>query len=403
MPLPSADSNAHNARLTARLSAKFLRRGEVTDAFRAQWRALAGTTGQGNPFYEDWYLLPSLDAFDPSGKVRIFALFDGPAGAEHLVGLLPIARSYRYGRWPIAHITNWMHPNIFLGQPLIAAGYEDAFWQALVRECDAKAGAALFLHLNRQYGESASTHALQTLAEHDARPFAEVQSEQRAMLAIDGTSPEDYAAASLTAKKRKELRRQANRLADLGTVTHQIRTGREAALGLDAWITMFLALEERGWKGRAGSALACDARTVALLRESLRGAAEAGRLQLLDIRLNGQAIAMLANFLTAPTAFSFKTAYDEDYARFSPGVLLQMDNLALLNHPDLTSADSCAAPDHPMIDSIWRERRAVARYSIGIGGGLRRRLFGALLNAEMRRVEPKDNNEVGKPHLEDDL
>ena len=34
--------------------------------------------------------------------------------------------------------------------------------------------------------------------------------------------------------------------------------------------------------------------------------------------------------VTAPGAFSFKTAFDEDYARFSPGVLLQIENLALL-------------------------------------------------------------------------
>ncbi len=371
----------------ARISVRLMRRSEVTLAFVAQWRALAHSSAQANPFYEDWYLLPSLDAFDPTGKVRLFAAFARSDGQEQLIGLLPLARSFQYGRWPIAHITNWVHPNIFLGQPLIVAGHEYAFWNALVSTCDRTAGRALFLHLNRHYADGCAAAALHQVALQ--RPFGKVYSEQRAMLSISGQSPEAYAATALSGKKRKELRRQANRLAELGTVTHNTRSGREAALGLDAWVTTFLALEARGWKGRAESALACDPRNAALFRAALHGAAETGRLQLLDIRCDGRPVAMLVNFLSSPTAFSFKTTYDEDYARFSPGVLVQMDNLALLNHPDLTSCDSCAAPDHPMIDSLWRERCTVARFSIGIGGTLRRGMFSALLKAELARANAK--------------
>ena len=38
--------------------------------------------------------------------------------------------------------------------------------------------------------------------------------------------------------------------------------------------------------------------------------------------------------LTPPGAFSYKTAFDERYARFSPGVLLQRENLAMLERPE---------------------------------------------------------------------
>jgi hypothetical protein len=37
-----------------------------------------------------------------------------------------------------------------------------------------------------------------------------------------------------------------------------------------------------------------------------------------------------------------------------------------------------------MIDHIWRERRAIGRISIAIGGGLRRTAFGLLARAETR-------------------
>ena len=65
---------------------------------------------------------------------------------------------------------------------------------------------------------------------------------------------------------------------------------------LDGWIDEFLALERRGWKGANGSALACAADTTALFRNALHGAAQAGKLELLTLRLDGRAIAMLVTF-----------------------------------------------------------------------------------------------------------
>lgn len=94
---------------------------------------------------------------------------------------------------------------------------------------------------------------------------------------------------------------------------------------------------------------------------------------------------MLASFITPPGAFSFKTAFDERYARFSPGVLLQRANLSMLADPDVAWTDSCAAADHPMIDHFWRERRVIGRLSVGIGGALRRQIFAAVLKLELGR------------------
>ena len=99
----------------------------------------------------------------------------------------------------------------------------------------------------------------------------------------------------------------------------------------------------------------------------------------------GFGIAMLANFITPPGAFGFKTAFDERFARFSPGVLLQLENLDLLDRPQVEWCDSCAAPDHPMIDGLWSGRRPIGRVSIAIGGAARRAVFGRLVNLELAR------------------
>jgi CelD/BcsL family acetyltransferase involved in cellulose biosynthesis len=209
-----------------------------------------------------------------------------------------------------------------------------------------------------------------------------VYREERALLE-KGLSPADYLETHVRGKKRKEYRRQHNRLSEEGALAFERSDGR---VGLDAWIEEFFALERAGWKGQNGSALDCADDTRALFRGALQGAAVAGKLELLTLRLDGRAIAMLVNFITAPGSFSFKTAFDEDYARFSPGVLLQIENLKLLERDGLDWCDSCAAQDHPMIDSLWAGRRSIGRWSVAIGGPVRRAGFALLLAAEKAKA-----------------
>jgi len=267
------------------------------------------------------------------------------------------------------------------GAPLVAAGAEVAFWQAVLRWADRHTGAAMFLHLrDLPLGGPLHTALVGVLAT-EGRQVEIVHSEARAMLASD-LSAEAYWAASLSGKKRKELRRQANRMADEGAVAISRSTD---STDLDIWCQSFLRLEQAGWKGQAGSALASDPATAALFCESLAGAAQRGRLERLTLTLDDQPIAMLASFLAPPGAFSFKTAFDERYSKYSPGVLLQQANLAILDRPDIAWTDSCAAADHPMIDHIWRERREIGRLSIAIGGAARRFAFRQLVRAETKR------------------
>jgi CelD/BcsL family acetyltransferase involved in cellulose biosynthesis len=194
-------------------------------------------------------------------------------------------------------------------------------------------------------------------------------------------SAAEYLEGSMSAKKRKELRRQHNRLAEEGTLVFERLEGEA---GLAEWTAEFLALEAAGWKGEAGSALASAPDTAALFTQSLAGAAAAGRLERLALRLDGRAIAMLANFITPPGAYSFKTAFDEAYARFSPGMLLQLENLALLERADVDWADSCAVEGHPMIERLWRGQRRMVSRNIAIGGPLRRAAFRLLMAYETR-------------------
>ena len=107
------------------------------------WDALAACAAEPNPFFESWYLLPALRAFDPHGEVEILRF---EADGE-LAGLLPLARPRRYYGKPLPHLASWLHANCFLGAPLVAAGLERHFWRALLTWADHTAGLGLFLHL----------------------------------------------------------------------------------------------------------------------------------------------------------------------------------------------------------------------------------------------------------------
>ena len=59
-------------------------------------------------------------------------------------------------------------------------------------------------------------------------------------------------------------------------------------------------------------------------------------------------------------AFYFKLGVDEQFSKFSPGVQLTLDITGhLCADPGIAMVDSMAAPDHPMINPIWRGRLAI--------------------------------------------
>ena len=344
-------------------------------ADREGWDALAGRATEPNPFAERWCLETGLEAFGGDAVELASLSVDG-----ELAGVLPLIRRWNYEGYPFPHIGTWLHANAFCGAPLVAAGHEHAFWRELLHWADGRAGRALFLHLEALPTDGPLYAALRDLCALEHRAAAVVHRVDRALLSSE-LAPQAYYDASMSGKKRKELRRQHTRLAEQGAIAFERRLDDA---GLAEWADAFLALERAGWKGREGSALACDPSKAAFFRDALAGAAAHGRLERLAITLDSAPIAMLANFVTPPGAYSFKTAYDERYARFSPGVLLQRENLDLLARDAIVWADSCAAADHPMIERIWREKRTIVRVSVAIGGPLRRAAAAAIFRAETR-------------------
>ena len=336
----------------------------------AEWDDLAGEALEANPFLERWYMAPALKhlAEDPvwMAKYRV----DG-----ELCGLMPLSLRDGYGRMPVRHIGNWVHYQCFMGSPLIREGHGTGFWIALLDALDRADWVPGFLSVRMLDAKGPVMRALAMAG----RPCPIVHRHERAILASELSGPA-YLEANVRGKKRKEWRRLESRLAETGAVAFELL--QDPALLVD-WCDDFLALEAAGWKGERGAALGNVDATRAFFLETMSGAQAAGKLEFQRLTLEGKPIAMLINFLTPPGSWSFKIAYDESLARFSPGVMIELRNLArVLSDPEVDWMDSCAVEGHPMIDHLWAERREIVQVSVPLSGLKRRLTYAACRAAE---------------------
>lgn len=315
-----------------------------------EWRALGVAAGEPNPFMEPMMALPALDYPDTHSVFAVVAWGADSAGRRRLDGML-LLKPWKRSRFLPAAVQTWNYRLRAFGEPLIRAGREHAFWQAMLPHLDELPGFSV-LRLAQLHDGSASTIALREIAGEFGRPLYETRRFERAML----RGPTDLSVYKdrLSTKMLREQKRRRRRLEELGPVTfHRLEAGEDPA----PWIDALVALEAAGWKGRKGVAAASEPHVETLVRAVLAEAHRDGRLDLRRLDLDGRTISMLAHIETGRTAISFKIAYDEEYARYSPGVLLQME--ALERALGLDWVDSCAPPGHPMFDTLWLERRPI--------------------------------------------
>lgn len=350
----------------------------LTAAHWAEWQALAARAGDANVFAEPWMVRAGVDHCNEGQSAKLAFIRNS---SRQLIGVAPMASARGFGRAPVRVVQGWSHPNSFLTTALVADGQACAFWLRLIPALADGPLSAPILSFDGMPEGSPIHLGLVEACRQLGLPLSVEGSVTRAMLATQ-MDPDAYWDESVRAKKRKELRRQWARLNEQGVLTTDQLSSATDAAAVDGWIDEFLRLEASGWKGANGSSLSSNVDTDAFFRAAMSAAHASGQLEMTALRIDGRAIAMLITLFSGQAGFSFKTAFDEDFARFSPGVLLQRESLAILSQRRLDWIDSCAAQDHPMIDSLWRERRTVLSVALPLPGTLNRLTFTAAQTAK---------------------
>lgn len=352
----------------------------------AAWDDLARAAIEPNVFQESWVVLPGWRAFGTNVDLHAILIYgpgqpNSPPGAP-LNGLFLLERVPRQYGLPIPVLRGWTHQYSPLGTPLLRAGAEQACLDALFTWLSQHPDGAPLLELVDYAADGPFGRLVAACARQRRLSSFAVQTYPRALLRRD----EDATAAldrSVSRGSRKELRRLRRRLEETGRVdVRSLDSGADP----QQWIDQFLELERSGWKGRADTALANDPSHRSFFEQVARAAHARGRLRLLGLFLDDRPVAMKCNLLAPPGSFAYKIAYDERLARYSPGVQLELDNVAAMHaEPGIDWMDSCASEGHAMIERLWSDRRAIAVTLFATGRSLTSGLLVSALEP-IRRV-----------------
>lgn len=334
-------------------------------AVEAQWRDLAGRALAANAFMEP-AMVAAAAAWqrDPVHVLLAWAAASGPLPTR-LLGAWAFTACRATSLLPITVLKTPVHGHAALGTPVVDALRSLAVVDRLIA---AIADAP-------QLPKLLQIHAL-----HLSGPLGEVmrqvfRSRRIRVLLIDPRRRPRLDAraqpAPLSRSRSKALRQKRRRLAEQGKVccTHAVHP-----VSFGAVLEEFLALEASGWKGQSASRGRAILRHRALsgfFRDALTALSARGLADIAVLRSGGRPVAMQVTLISGPTAFTWKTAYDEAFRTFGPGLLLLEEVTALLvDDSRIETADSCNHRDDGYMAEFWSGRLDVADAVLDVRAGV---------------------------------
>ncbi|WP_336489100.1 GNAT family N-acetyltransferase [Methylobacterium nigriterrae] len=155
----------------------------------------------------------------------------------------------------------------------------------------------------------------------------------------------------------KDLRRRERRLAEAGQVAFETATSGDALAGA---VEDFLALERAGWKGAAGTAMACRPESAALARALFAQAGGPVSPRADILRLDGRPIAVSLALVAGGTATLLKTAFDESQRAQAPGLILEAGIVRALHETAFADRLDSATLSGSVLEGLYREREMIA-------------------------------------------
>jgi len=325
---------------------------EALAAIVPAWEDLAAHAIEANPFYEPWILLPALRAQGEGEGFRCVLVWD----CEQLIGLFPFERRRRFKGLPVTTLTSWRHSAYLLCTPLVRADASIECLRALVHWAvnEASVLELLYVPANGPFDDALRA---------SVRTVVRTARFSRALL-CKASSADAYMEEAMSSQLRRQLRRNERRLREQGMVPISVGPGGD----IGEEIERFLELEASGWKGREGGALAASPANLVFARTVLREAHRRGRLQMVGLDCGDRPVARRCSLLAADGSYAFKTAYDESYAAYSPGVLAEALSLREFHRlQGVAWMDSYTEPDNATVNRMWKDRRAMQSLAVGVG------------------------------------
>ena len=281
------------------------------------WRNLASRAAEPNPWFEPEVLVPL------SRIQQGISLLVASRGRDWIL-CLPLMRMRQ--KWSGIETESWTTPHP-VGTPLADSVDAEAALRSALRWLARVEGPRVLSFRVLDAQSPLTSIVARTLWEEWRwKPFTE----GAAWPALRRRPAPTYLDERVTSKQRHNIERLRRRLEEqLGSELRLVDRGGDAAA-----VDRFIALEAAGWKGRKGTALACDSPRAAYFREVCARFAAEGRFRLYCLESGERAVAMKAMMTAGNALVELRVAYDESLARFSPGVQLEIEAIGVFHGDD---------------------------------------------------------------------
>jgi len=329
----------------------------LSDADIGRWRELAAVALEPNPFFEPDYLLPLARGLGETEQVALAVVAEGGSW----LACMPVRRARRWHRIPLRSIAMWRGQAIvaaLVGTPLISSVRARAATVALIDGVVHQPGSAFAAFEWLVEGGAVFEVVCSVLAEAGLRSLL---FERYGRAFLTRRAQGDYLEQAMSAKHRRNLRSGWHKLVDeLGEEPRVLeRAGDRAA------VEQLIELEQRSYLAERGTVLGSHPGHARFFHEMCASFAAQGRLQLLALQAGERTLAIKCNILAGAGMFYFKIAYDEDYARFSPGIQLEARMLELFHEQTQAQwIDSCASPNNATMNKLLPERRSLVTLTV---------------------------------------
>ena len=319
----------------------------------AQWDDLI-RRAPGNAFMNPVALKAAFDTM--FAAVYVLLAWEEGVESARLVGLWALQQRSVMMFWP-ALLEARPYNYAFLSTPVIDSAFVGEVIPAFFAAIRNHPALPNVVSLKEMDGDSPAFAAIQkTIADERHAHLTLTQSTRPSVSREKGVKS--------SGSTRKKLRQDWNRLSGLGALEMVNERSADAAR---AAFEQFLDLEKRSWKGAEGTAILCDDRDAAFTRRLIGDLAEDGNASVALLRLDGRPVAAQVVLYCGTSAYTWKTAFDADFAKYSPGVLL-IDKLTehLFATAGVEVIDSCSA-EGSFMGHLWTGRKAMVDMVVDVG------------------------------------
>lgn len=338
--------------MPGKLALELVDAGDLSLVSAEQWDALSDHALDPNPFYSRRYMAAGLATIDRDTRMRAMTVHTADG---RLVGLFP----FRLKRFPVPVAVGAGNIYQMSGQPLIhrdhAVDVVGAWFEAMQAGRIPRRWRFPHVALDSGFAELCGRH-LQT-AHFDLTPLTRYR---RAKLRRLSGGFEVHVKTVLSKSRAKDIQRTLRRLQEVG----QVEFERATETGhVRRRIEDFLVMEHGGWKGAAGTSFLSDPEHARFIRDAMHANQAVTTDSLL---LDGRPIAVSINLQAGGTMFTPKCAYDEDYRRFSPGLVLEYLVIeAFYDRDDAAEMDAATTTDGHLVQGLWNDERPVGMVLLG--------------------------------------